>query len=59
MQAQACETAGDYAGAKKYYLLAKDIYARQKDEAKLGEVERKIEAAGIKEQQQQQTATAP
>lgn len=59
VQAQACETAGDYAGAKKYYLLAKDIYARQKDEAKLGEVERKIEAAGIKEQQQQQTATAP
>lgn len=58
VQAQACETAGDYAGAKKYYLLAKDIYARQKDEAKLGEVERKIEAAGIKEQQQQ-TATAP
>ena len=59
VQAQACETEGDYAGAKKYYLLAKDIYARQKDEAKLGEVERKIEAAGIKEQQQQQTATAP
>lgn len=59
VQAQACETAGDYAGAKKYYLLAKDIYARQKDEAKLGEVERKIEVAGIKEQQQQQTATAP
>lgn len=58
VQAQACETAGDYAGAKKYYLLAKDIYARQNDEAKLGEVERKIEAAGIKEQQQQ-TATAP
>lgn len=57
-QAQACETAGDYAGAKKYYLLAKDIYARQKDEEKLGEVERKIEAAGIKEQQQQ-TGTAP
>lgn len=56
-QAQACETAGDYAGAKKYYLLAKDIYARQKDEEKLGEVERKIEAAGIKEQQQ--TGTAP
>ena len=57
-QAQACETAGDYAGAKKYYLLAKDIYARQQDEEKLGEVERKIEAAGIKEQQQQ-TGTAP
>lgn len=51
-QAAACADARDYNGARRYYLLAKDIYATLKDEEKLNEISRKMETLEIKESSQ-------
>lgn len=53
--------AGDYAKAKKYYLLAKDIYASLNDEDKIDEITRKMEAVDIEESSQQniEPSTSP
>lgn len=48
-QAQAATDTGDYNGARKYYLLAKDVYATLKQEEKLEEISRKLEMLSIKE----------
>ncbi len=48
-QAQAAADAGDFNGARKYYLLAKDIYATIKEDEKLDEIARKMEMLDIKE----------
>lgn len=50
--AEALSDAGDYNSAKKYYLLAKDIYAAMKDEDKLAEISRRMELLNIKEESQ-------
>lgn len=47
-QASAAMDAGDYNGARKYYLLAKDVYAALKDDDKLDEISRKVEMLDIK-----------
>ena len=57
-QAAACADAGDYTGARKYYLLAKDIYAGLSADDKLSEIERKMEVLDIKEGEQQAAAAA-
>lgn len=49
-QAEVLSAAGDYNSAKKYYLLAKDIYAAMKEEDKLAEISRKMELLSIKEE---------
>lgn len=51
-QAGVCADAGDYNGARRYYLLAKDIYATLKDQEKLDEVSRKLETLNIRENAQ-------
>lgn len=51
-QAEVLSDAGDYNSAKKYYLLAKDIYAAMKDEDKLAEISRRMELLNIKEESQ-------
>ena len=51
-QASSAMDAGDYIGARKYYLLARDVYATIKDEEGLGEVSRKMEMLDIKESSQ-------
>ncbi|MBQ3165312.1 MAG: hypothetical protein IJC02_12430 [Lachnospiraceae bacterium] len=48
-QAEEMLNAGDYTSAEKYYLLAKDIFASEKSEDKLAEVERRLEVVDIKE----------
>lgn len=48
-QAAEAMAAGDYTGARKYYLLARDVYATIKDEEGLDEVSRKMEMLEIKE----------
>lgn len=48
-QASSAADAGDYVGARKYYLLAKDVFASLKDETKLDEISRKMEMLDIKE----------
>ncbi len=50
--AETLSDAGDYNSAKKYYLLAKDIYAAMKDEDKLAEISRRMELLNIKEESQ-------
>lgn len=55
-QAADAMNTGDYNSAKKYYLLAKDIYAGLKDEDKLDEIDRKMEVLDIKESEQQAAA---
>lgn len=52
-QAQEASDAGDYNSARKYYLLAKDVYAEIKAEEKLAEVTRRMEMLSIKEDEQQ------
>ena len=47
-QASAAMDAGDYNSARKYYLLAKDVYATLKDDDKLDEISRKIEMLDMK-----------
>ncbi len=47
-QASAAMDAGDYNSARKYYLLAKDVYASLKDDDKLDEISRKIEMLDMK-----------
>lgn len=47
-QASNAMDAGDYNSARKYYLLAKDVYATLKDDDKLDEISRKIEMMDIK-----------
>lgn len=51
-QAKGAAGTGDYNSARKYYLLAKDVYAGMKAEEKLDEVSRKMEALDIKESAQ-------
>lgn len=48
-QAAEAMAAGDYSNARKYYLLARDVYATLKDEEGLGEVSRRMEMLDIKE----------
>lgn len=50
-QAQAASLIGDYLSAKKYYLLAKDVYASLKMEDKVEEITRKMDELEIKEGQ--------
>lgn len=50
-QAQAASSLGDYLSAKKYYLLAKDVYASLKMEDKVEEVTRKMDELEIKKGQ--------
>lgn len=49
-QAEILTVAGDYNSARKYYLLAKDIYAAMKEDDKLAEISRKMEMLSIKEE---------
>ena len=55
-QAENPPAAGDYLSAKKYYLLAKDVYASLKMEDKVEEIARKMDEVGIREQQAAATA---
>lgn len=48
-QSQAASEAGDYISAKRYCLLAKDIYASLKADEKVAEVERKLEALDLRQ----------
>lgn len=52
-QAEAQYSAGNFVQAKKYYLLARDVYAQLGDDAKLSEVTRRLEVIemGISEQE--------
>ena len=52
-QAEAQYSEGNYVQAKKYYLLARDVYAQLGDDAKLSEVTRRLEVIemGISEQE--------
>ena len=52
-QAQEASDAGDYNSARKYYLLAKDVYAGIKEEEKLAEITRRMEMLSIQEDEQQ------
>ncbi len=47
-QAQTAADALDYVTAKKYYLLARDVYASLKMEDKVDEITRKMDALDIK-----------
>lgn len=47
-QAEEAATAGELAAAGRYYLLAKDIYASLKEDEKMAEAERKMEALDIR-----------
>lgn len=49
-QAEVLSEAGDYNSSRKYYLLAKDIYAAMKDDDKLAEISRRMELLSIKEE---------
>ena len=49
-QAEILTVAGDYNSARKYYLLARDIYAAMKEDDKLAEISRKMELLSIKEE---------
>ncbi len=51
--AQAAEAMADgaYTDAKKYYLLARDIYAGMKDDDKVKEIERKMELLDMKKEE--------
>lgn len=51
-QAEILSDAGDYNSAKKYYLLAKDIYAAMKEQDRLDEIGRRMEMLNIKEEGQ-------
>lgn len=51
-QAVSAMDAGDYTGARKYYLLARNVYATIKDEDGLDEVSRKMEMLNIRESSQ-------
>lgn len=57
-QAEEAMNAGNYSGAKKYYLLAMDIYAEQKEDEKLDEIKRKMEILDLKENEQKEAAAA-
>ena len=52
-QAEAQYSEGNYVQAKKYYLLARDVYAQLGDDAKLSEVTRRLDVVemGISEQE--------
>lgn len=52
-QAAAVLDAKDFVSAKKYYLLAKDIYASLKMDDKVNEVARKMEVLEIKESEKE------
>lgn len=49
-QAEVLSEAGDYNSSRKYYLLAKDIYAAMKDDDKLAEIGRRMELLSIREE---------
>ncbi len=55
-QAQEASDAGNYNSARKYYLLAKDVYAAIKEEEKLAEITRRMEMLSIKEEEQPQAS---
>lgn len=48
-QEKEASAAGDFTAAKRYCLLAKDIYASLKEDEKVAEVERRLEALDIKQ----------
>lgn len=52
-QAETAYSEGNFVQAKKYYLLARDVYAQMGNDAKLSEVTRRLEviAMGISEQE--------
>lgn len=58
-RAAACADAKDYNGAKRYYLLAKDIYATLKDQEKLDAISRKMETLEILESSQPAVPEVP
>lgn len=51
-RAEEASDAGNYNSARKYYLLAKDVYAGIKEEEKLAEITRRMEMLSIKEEEQ-------
>lgn len=53
-QAETAISDKDFISAKKYYLLAKDIYATLKNQDKIDEISRKMEVLEIKEQQEKE-----
>lgn len=57
--AQAAEAMadGDYYNAKKYYLLARDVYAGLKDDDKVKEIERKMELLEMNEAENKEAET--
>lgn len=57
-QAADSQESKDYNSAKKYYLLAKDIYASLKMDDKVNEVERKMEVLDIKTSESQVAESA-
>lgn len=57
-QAEQAKGAKDYFTAKKYYLLAKDIYAAIKMQEKIDEISRKIDVLGVDEEAAKEEAVA-
>jgi serine/threonine protein phosphatase PrpC len=57
-QAAAAASKEDYTSAKKYYLLAKDIYAALKIQDKVDQIARKMEVLDIKEQEKEKEEDA-
>lgn len=55
-QAEEAMEAGDYSGARKYYLLAMDIYAALKDDETLEEIKRKMQILDLKENERRAAA---
>lgn len=58
-QAQTAADAADYLTARKYYLLARDVYASLKMEDQVDEITRKMDALDIKAGQEEATAAGP
>lgn len=54
-QAEAQYSAGNFVQAKKYYLLARDVYAQLGDDAKLSEVTRRLEVIEMSISEQEAT----
>lgn len=52
-QAEAAYSEGDFVQAKKYYLLARDVYAQLGNDAKLSEVTRRMEVIAMRISEQE------
>ena len=59
-QGEAAYSDKNYVQAKKYYLLAKDVYASMKNDSKVSEVTRRLELVemGISEEEKAAKGTA-